>query len=141
MRRPLGSKTHSVYNMLWRDEQTILTAHYDSSMRLFDMRTNCDEFSWLDPYDSSVFTLDYDGMYGVVCGMSYHSRVIMYDLRKPNAFVQMFYPAMDGRNRGSPVYSLVCDASQMFLATDHNLRVLDFNTDWASQRDYLTIFL
>lgn len=127
-----------MYSILWRDANSLLTASYDSKLRLFDLRTNANEMVWMDPFDSAIFSLAYDGLHGVACGMNYHCRVNLYDIRQPRQFVQMYYPVLDERHnyRGSPVYSLECDSSQLFIATDHNLRVLDFNADWAVERDY-----
>lgn len=137
-RRRLNSRTVSVYSIVWRDANSLLTASYDSMLRLFDVRSNANEMVWMDPFDSALFSLAYDGLHGVVCGMNYHCRVNLYDLRKPRDFVQMYYPTMDAdvMYRGSPVYSLACDSSQLFIATDHNLRVLDFTADWAVERNY-----
>lgn len=131
--RQLNLRTVSVYSVLWRDTNSLLTASYDSMLRLFDLRTNAVEMVWMDPFDSAMFTMAYDGLHGVVCGMNYHCRVNLYDLRQPRHFVQMYYPKMD---RGSPVYSLVCDSTQLFVATDHSLRVLDFSANWAVERNY-----
>lgn len=119
----------------------------------------------MDPYDAAVYTLATDGQHAILCGMSAHCRVNLYDRRQARTFVQMFYPRLDQpmpalqkrpgqRNqpqqpqqhqqhhhqRGSPVYSLACDATQLFVATDHNLRVLDFSAHWAQPRDYRNIF-
>lgn len=33
------------------------------------------------------------------------------------------------------------DQSQLFIATDYNLRVLDFDADWAESKDYTNIFV
>lgn len=123
----------------------MLTANYDSTLRLFDLRSNADEMTWMDPYDSSLFSVAYDGLHGVVCGMSHHCRVNLYDLRQPRNFVQMYYPSLTGEpssnGRGSPVYSVSCDMTQLFIATDHNLRVFDFTADWATERNYRDIFV
>lgn len=94
----------------------------------------------MDPFDASMFSLDYDGQHGVVVGLNYHCRVNLYDLRVPKEYQQMFYPAMDQKSRGSPVYSVVADASQLFIATDHNLRVFDFECHWAEPKDYRNLF-
>lgn len=138
----MNSRTTSIYSILWRDDSSILTANYDSTLRLHDMRTNADEMTWMDPFDSSLFSLAYDGLFGVVCGMSHHCRVNLYDLRQPREYVQMYHPLMteSKHSGGSPVYSIACDTTQLFIATDHNLRVLDFTANWAAARDYRNFY-
>lgn len=120
-----------------------MTANYDTTFRLFDCRTNRDEFIWTDPYDLSVYCLQYDGNYGVLCGMRYHCRVNLYDLRMPNKYIQLYFPTMKfrGASGSSPAYSVVNDQSQMFIATDHNLRIFNFDADWAESKDYTNIFV
>lgn len=78
---PLSSVTSSIYDLQWRDNNVILTGHYDTTFRLFDCRTNRDEHIWLDPYDLAIYSISHDGNYGVLCGMKYHCRVNLYDLR------------------------------------------------------------
>lgn len=130
----LDSVTAAVYNMTWKDENVILTANFDSTLRLTDMRTKRDQLIFQDIYDSSIYCLDYDGKFGAVCGMK-HFRVNLYDLRMPRRFVQMYFPKHTNFNR-SPVYSISCDNSQLYIQTDTNLRILDFNSDHAKSRDF-----
>lgn len=138
----LNSPSTSVYSLLWTNEQTLLTANFDTTLRLFDCRSNKDEHIWSDPFDSSIYSLDFDGVYGAVCGMKMHSRVNLYDLRMPKRCVQMYYPLMRMFNGGSPVYSVATDSSQLFIVTDHNLRVLNFKIDATTteSRDYANYF-
>lgn len=84
--------------------------------------------------------LDYDGLFGVLCGMKYNCRVNLYDLRVPNKFIQMYFPSLK-KWRSSPVYSVTSDISQMFIATDQNIRVFNFNNDKALHKDYSNIFM
>lgn len=132
----LNTKSASIYSMLWKDKNIIMTGNYDSTLRMIDTRINEEVHQWLDSYDSAIFSLDFDGLNGVVCGQNYHCRVTLYDLRIPGKFIQMYYPKMEYSNRGSPVYGITCDASHLFVATDHNLRILDFNADWAAEKNY-----
>lgn len=141
--RILNSDTVSIYDILWKDNQTILTGNYDTTFRLFDCRTNNDQFIWTDPYDLAVYCMQYDGNYAVLCGMKYHCRVNLYDLRVPNKYIQLYFPSMRirGASGSSPAYSVANDQSQLFIATDHNLRVFDFDADWAEPKDYTNIFV
>ncbi|XP_063708469.1 uncharacterized protein LOC134837085 [Culicoides brevitarsis] len=130
----MESVTAAVYNLTWKDENVVLTANFDSTMRLTDIRTKRDQMIFQDIYDSSIYCLDYDGKFGAVCGMK-HFRVNLYDLRMPRRFVQMYFPKHTNYNR-SPVYAIACDNSQLYIQTDTDLRILDFNSDHAKQRDF-----
>lgn len=136
------SETNLVYDILWKDDETLLTGNYDTTFRLFDCRTNADQCIWTDPYDLSVYCMCYDGNYAVLCGMQYHCRVNLYDLRMSNKYIQLYFPNMHypGSRGSSPVYSVANDQSQMFVATDRNLRVFDFDADWAKAKDYTNLF-
>ncbi|XP_055378675.1 F-box/WD repeat-containing protein 4 [Condylostylus longicornis] len=135
----LNSKSLSIYDLKIKDEYTLLSAHFDTTFRLFDRRTNKDEHIWIDPYDSSIYCLEYDGLYGVLCGMKYHSRVNLYDIRMPKTFVQMYF-ALTKRSCGSPVYSITCDSQYLFISRDNDLRVFDFSASWAPSKDYTICF-
>jgi F-box/WD-40 domain protein 4 len=130
-----NSPSHAIYHILWKDEHCILTANFDTSLRIFDTRANKDMGIWFDAYDGSVYCLDYDGEYAVLCGMKYNFRVNLYDLRMPKKCVQMYFPSKK-HTPYSPVYSIASDASQLFIVTDHDLRVHNFDADWAQIRDY-----
>lgn len=131
----LDSPSRAVYHLLWKDSTTILTGNFDTTLRMVDTRTCHDEAIWSDPYDASVYCLDYDGAYGVLCGLKQHFRVNLYDLRVPGRCVQMYFSSRKSTNY-SPVYSLAADASQLFIVTDHDLRVLNFDADYAESKDY-----
>uniref|UniRef100_A0A182RXG8 F-box domain-containing protein n=1 Tax=Anopheles funestus TaxID=62324 RepID=A0A182RXG8_ANOFN len=133
----LNSPSMAVYDVLWMDEHCILSGNFDTTMRLVDTRTGSDEACWTDPYNASVYCLCYNGTYAVHCGMKYHHRANLYDIRVPNRCVQMYFPSK--KQQYSPVYSIATDCSQMFLVTDHNLRILNFDADWAVTKDYASI--
>ncbi|TMW51558.1 hypothetical protein DOY81_003345 [Sarcophaga bullata] len=139
----LNSETLSIYDLKLKDDNVLFTANFDTSFRLYDRRTDRDELIWEDPFDSSFFCLDYDGLYAVLCGAKYYSRVNLYDIRVPDKHMQLYFPQLHKRRRGgggefvsSPVHSLACDSRYLFLATDHNVHVLDFKVDCALSRDY-----
>uniref|UniRef100_A0A8W7PV36 F-box domain-containing protein n=1 Tax=Anopheles coluzzii TaxID=1518534 RepID=A0A8W7PV36_ANOCL len=134
----LNSPSTAVYDVLWKDEHCILCGNFDTTMRLVDVRTGNDEACWTDPYNASVYCLSYNGTYAVHCGMKYHYRTNLYDLRAPNRCVQMYFPLKKNSNF-SPVYRIAADCSQMFVVTDHNLRILNFDADWAATKDYASI--
>lgn len=142
-----NSITSSIYDVQWKDTNIVLTGSFDTKLRLYDRRTDCDEYTWEDPFDLSVYCVTYDGHYGVLCGMQYHCRVNLYDLRVPNKAIQLYFPTSKHRNAKnstlahSPVYQVANDQSQMFISTDRNLRVLNFEADWAEPKDYANMFI
>lgn len=135
----LNSRTGAVYDALWKDENCILTGNFDTTFRLYDCRSNRDEMIWEDPFDSSIYSLDYDGNYGVICGMKYNCRVTLYDLRVPEKFLQLYFPKML-QTEVSPAYSVAFDASQLFISTGYNVKLLDFDASWMISKDYSAIF-
>ncbi|KAH8300402.1 hypothetical protein KR018_004377, partial [Drosophila ironensis] len=132
----LDSRSMSIYDLKIKDDNVLLTANFDTTFRMFDRRVERDVAIWEDPFDSSFYCLEYDGLYAVLAGTSMHARVNLYDIRMPK-YVQLYYPGRTRQHNGlSPVYSLACDSRYMFVATDHNLRVFDFKTSFGTSRDY-----
>lgn len=123
-----------------KDEHVLFTANFDTSFRIYDRRSDRDESIWEDPFDSSFYCLDYDGLYAVLCGAKYHSRVNLYDIRVPGKHMQLYFPNFQGKGRrdyrSSPVYSLACDSRYLFVGTDRDMHVLDFKVNCAVSRDY-----
>ncbi|XP_037939941.1 F-box/WD repeat-containing protein 4 [Teleopsis dalmanni] len=140
----LNSNTISIYDLKLKDDNILFTANFDTTFRMFDRRTNRDEAIWEDPFDSSFYCLEYDGLYSVLCGAKYHSRVNLYDIRVPGKYIQLYFPQRYSRQRAcsSPVYSIACDSRYLFIATDHSLRVFDFKTEGIGNtaQDYRNIF-
>lgn len=134
----LNSDSISIYDLKLKDDNVLFTANFDTTFRMFDRRIDRDVSVWEDPFDSSFYCLEYDGLYGVLCGAKHHARVNLYDIRVPGRYIQLYFPSRTRQHyRGSPVYSLACDSVYMFVATDHNLRVFDFkNTNYGIPRDY-----
>ncbi|XP_016997098.2 F-box/WD repeat-containing protein 4 [Drosophila takahashii] len=134
-----NSSTMSIYDLKLKDDQVIFTANFDTTFRMFDRRIDRDVAIWEDPFDSSFYSLEYDGLYGVLVGTNRHSRVNLYDIRMKK-YVQLYFPSRTREHKGfSPVYSLACDSQYMFVATDHNLRVFDFKSNRGIRRDYSNI--
>ncbi|XP_053953759.1 F-box/WD repeat-containing protein 4 [Anastrepha ludens] len=138
----LNSRTLSIYDLLIKDEHVLFTGNFDTTCRMYDRRSHRDEAVFEDPFDSSFYCIEYDGLYALLCGTKYHSRVNLYDIRMPNKYQQLYFPRRSRRskNQSSPVYSLACDNRYLFVATDHNLRVFDFKYNCEECRDYRDIF-
>lgn len=60
----MASQSSSIYDLYWKDDK-ILTGHYDTTFRLFDTRSNRDEHILQDSYDLAVYSISYDGNFGV----------------------------------------------------------------------------
>ncbi|XP_017081058.1 F-box/WD repeat-containing protein 4 [Drosophila eugracilis] len=134
-----NSKTMSIYDLKLKDDHVVFTANFDTTFRMFDRRVDRDVSIWEDPFDSSFYSLEYDGLYGVLVGTNRHARVNLYDIRMKK-YVQLYFPGRTRQHNGlSPVYSLACDSRYMFVATDHNLRVFDFKASCGIRRDYSSI--
>ncbi|XP_058832993.1 F-box/WD repeat-containing protein 4 [Topomyia yanbarensis] len=131
----LNSPTRAIYHVQWKDFNTILTGNFDTTFRVVDIRTGQDEAVWTDPYDSSVYCFDYDGAHAILCGMKHNFRVNLYDLRIQKRCIQMYFSTKK-LSHYSPVYSLAADSSQLFLVTDHDLRVLNFDANHVEKKDY-----
>lgn len=131
----MNSPSKAIYQLAWMNSSTVLTGNFDTTMRMVDIRTSRDEAVWTDPYDASVYCLDYDGAYAVLCGMKYNFRVNLYDLRIPKRCIQMYFPS-NKFSQYSPVHSLAADSSQLFVVTDHDLRILNFNCSGVETKDY-----
>nr|XP_016924644.1 F-box/WD repeat-containing protein 4 [Drosophila suzukii] len=134
-----NSNTMAIYDLKLKDDQVIFTANFDATFRMFDRRIDRDVAIWEDPFDSSFYSLEYDGLYAALVGTNRHSRVNLYDIRMPQ-YVQLYFPGRTREHKAfSPVYSLACDSQYMFVATDHNLRVFDFKANCGIRRDYSNI--
>lgn len=141
VRRTLTSQTRAVYGLRWLDANRLVTGNFDGTCRVHDLRANADVRRWADPYGAAVYSVESDGAYGLLAGMSMHCRVNVYDVRMEKRPVQMIFPRSSGwSTAGSPVYQLACDETQLFVATAHSLRVMDFATEWAPVRDYRQVF-
>ena len=121
-----------------KDDNIILTANFDTTFRIFDQRTNRDECIWSDPYDASVYCLEYDGLFGVVCGMKYHNRVNLYDIRVPNnshKFIsRLLRNLMVHRFIVSPVITSICLYQQIMICEYYILFMI------GHQRKIIVIF-
>lgn len=78
--------------------------------------------------------MTYDNLYGILCGVR-HGRITLYDLRVPEKAVQLYYPKTEQRYL-TPIYSIAADSTQLFATTGYNLRILNFDVDFAVTRDY-----
>ena len=82
-------------------------------------RTYC--FScWEEPYDESVYCLATDRANCLVTGTARHGRVRVWDMRTTSSLYSR-HAAAAKRGQSSPVYSIVMDAANMYVALDQSL--------------------
>lgn len=143
---PANTIVGSIYDVTWKDSNVVLAGSFDATLRLFDRRTNRTECTWEDPFDLAVYSVSYDGDYGVLCGLQYYCRVNLCDLRVPKRPVQLYFPTRKVYEWGcmdltkSPAYQVTSDQSELFIATDRNVRVLNFDADWAEKKDNANLY-
>ena len=106
---------------------------------MWDIRTLACVQVWSDPFDVVLYCLASDHNHTLLCGTAQHARVQMWDKRHSRS-LQMYFMNSD---HSSPVYSLAFDPSQLFVALDQSLHMMDFsgfrNRTWHTARDYRDI--
>ena len=83
--------------------------------------------SWEDPYDSTVYCVQWDENHALLSGTARHGVVHLWDMRKA-ASVQMFYVGQRRNVANSPVYSLAYSQGVTYAALDDGVYALDFST-------------
>lgn len=111
-----------VLHCLFESNHSLLTAGYDTYIRLWDTRTpQSSVIRWENPYDLAVYCLSSDQNVTFVSGSAAHGLVWLWDKRTTSP-VQMYYTGASN----SPVYSLAFDPCHLYVALDHSLRMLSF---------------
>ncbi|XP_054262418.1 F-box/WD repeat-containing protein 4 isoform X2 [Macrosteles quadrilineatus] len=113
----------AVFDIQWECPNTLVTCGFDAILRLWDIRVGCCVANWSDPFGAAGYSLATDCECSMLCGTATHGRVQFWDKRSPHS-IQAFF----GRGvASSPVYSLSFDPSQLFIAQDSCVNVLDFS--------------
>lgn len=112
-----------VLDIKYESPHTFLTCGYDTSLRLWDLRTQTCVQEWTDPFDAALSSLKTDGNNAMVTGTFQHGMTRLWDRRLKNP-VQMYYCGQ----RRSPVYCLDTDFQRLFVALDFGIHMLDFTT-------------
>lgn len=129
-----SSEVSSVYAIRNMTPATILSAWYDGTTRLHDLRSAQDRPAtiWRDAFDDSAsYSLATLGN-TIFTGSAQNCTVRIYDIRKPS---QKLYNAslfLGGKIERGPVYSLVAEHEKLFGATETSVRSIDF---WHTSSD------
>lgn len=77
---------------------------------------------WMEPYDSTIFSLASDDSNVILAGTSRHSLIWALDKRRPKIPVQSFFAG----SQNSPVFSLDFNLENLFVALDSEVVQLRF---------------
>lgn len=154
---PRPNKRTSVYGLCTphalsttlNPHQTLIAAYYDSTTRIYDLRTRDRHALTLtlrDPLsDDACYTVTSGGPYGayVLTGSARHGAVRVWDVRNYRLPLMLLDDDDDddGGGRGgrtmfspgrdqSPVYSLVSEFSRVWGVTDRRAFVFDYDHDY-----------
>ncbi|XP_049960936.1 F-box/WD repeat-containing protein 4-like [Schistocerca serialis cubense] len=122
-----------ILDLHWESPHTLLSAGYDTHVRLWDLRTGSNVASWMDPFDAAVYCLATDNLYTILCGTALHGRVQLWDKRHKQS-KQIYYMSL---RQSSPVYSLSFDPCQLFAAVDRSVHCLDFTSNKNKMINYM----
>ena len=94
---------------------------------------------WEDPYDSTVYCMQWDGNNALLSGTSRHGVIHLWDMRTTTKCVQTFYVGKKKSGGNSPVYSLAYSQSLTYAALEDGVYALDFTnqTSNTSPPDFL----
>ena len=107
-------------DITWMSGSTFLACGYDTFTRLWDTRVGNYVSCWEEPYDESVYCLATDRVNCLVTGTARHGRVRVWDMRTTSSLYSR-HAAAARRGQSSPVYSIVMDAANMYVALDQSL--------------------
>lgn len=84
---PHGS---GILDVKWETPQVFWTGGYDTCLRRWDLRMNVCAQHWEDPYQATVYCLDYDNSCTAITGVQNHGRAVLWDTRRM-VYVQVFF--------------------------------------------------
>ncbi|KAK9721683.1 WD domain, G-beta repeat [Popillia japonica] len=129
-------KGAGILDMKWDTDNILLACGYDSCVRRWDLRTGKCVQCWEDPFYATIYCLDIDKMCTLIIGTQNNGRVVLFDTRQTKYTQMYFMQTCRMRGRNSPAYSLSFDATQLFIATDQHLHILDFTDKRAKIHNY-----
>lgn len=124
--RPLECESEMALDVIWPTfPVSLITAHRDGSLRLFDLRTYsdiaCRVMPNMCPWNVSLAMIS---PWTVVCGYRSNS-VKVYDIRVPARVVTSLGPFEDEKQ--ATLKQIAADNHHLHVATDSKLISLDFN--------------
>ncbi len=118
-------KGAGMLDLQWMDNYNLLSCGYDSFARLWDTRAGQCVRKWEEPFDEAVYCLATDNNMTLVCGTARHGLVRLWDMRHSSP-VQMYYVKHPHNGQSSPVYSVAFDPSNLYVALDQSLNLINF---------------
>lgn len=121
---PLECESEMALDVIWPPSPvSLITAHRDGSLRLFDLRTFSDTriMSNMSNWNVSLALIS---PWTVVCGYRSNS-VKVYDIRVPSRVVTSFQAFEDEKQ--ATLKQIAADTHHLHIATDNKLISLDFN--------------
>eukprot|EP00112_Aurelia_sp_Birch-Aquarium-sp1_P006495 Seg1716.18 transcript_id=Seg1716.18/GoldUCD/mRNA.D3Y31 product="F-box/WD repeat-containing protein 4" protein_id=Seg1716.18/GoldUCD/D3Y31 len=112
-----------ILQLKMEDAHTVLTCGYDTTLRLWDLRTRRCVRSWMDPHDNAIFCMESNRDWMLLSGANRFGLVRLWDKRM-SAPIRSFYTASKGN--GSPVYSLKYSQDGLFVAISSGIQILNF---------------
>jgi len=125
-----------VYDIHFESPNEVLTADFNSALRLWDLRTQTNVSVWEDPHDSAVNCIASDNNVTMLTGTATHGGIRLWDKRQRRC-AQLYFVQPDLR---SPVYSLDFDSSELFAALDASVVGLDFSAGNDKPSNGLAVF-
>ena len=122
--QPLECESEMALDVIWPPSPvSLITAHRDGSLRLFDLRTFSDIriMSSMCPWNVSLAMIS---PWTIVCGYR-SNNVKVYDIRVPSRVVSNLGPFEDEKH--ATLKQIAADSHHLHVATDSKLISLDFN--------------
>lgn len=122
--RPLECESEMALDVIWPPSpDSLITAHRDGSLRMFDLRTYSDNriMSNLCSWNVSLAMIS---PWTIVCGYRANS-VKVYDIRIPSRVVSTLGPFADEKQ--AQLKQIAADSHHLHVATDSKLISCDFN--------------
>lgn len=105
----------------------LLSAGYDTFLRLWDLRMRSSALRLEDPHDNAVYSAWSDDRSPIIItGTARHSVVNIWDRRKIKAPVRMMFANQSKGNASSPVYSMAVEWDRLYVANDQGISVFEY---------------
>jgi len=123
---PIGAGTLHLH---FETPQSLISAGYDTCLRVWDLRTRQSALELEDPNDNTVYCACSDPSSPLIAaGTARHAVVNVWDRRNAKMPLRMIYSNLcESKIIGSsPVYSLAMDWDRLYASHDTGISLLDF---------------